>query len=89
MKNLLILNRLDERYHFYRGRNIIWHVAVEDQSREDGWIELKVGDEILVHQGNFVANCGQGANLRTKKRGYYLLTKVHDLAKTTKYLSFL
>ena len=79
---------LDGMYHFHHDDSLIWHVAVEDQSPEDDWIELKVGDEILVDQANFVANCGQGTNSRTKKKGYYLLTKVLVLTKTAKYLSF-
>ena len=79
---------LDQLYNYHRGAEI-WHIAKEDQKEENGKMELKVGDEILLNSGNFVRNIGNGVNQRTKKTGNYSLDKVRVLTKPIQYLSFI
>ena len=79
---------LDRRYFYHNGASI-QHVAIENHLPQDGDIELKVGDEILVDVFYPFPTKGRGINQRTGKHGTYPIWKVRTKAKTASYAAFM
>jgi len=78
---------LDWSYVYHRGY-LLSHVAVKNHKPLEGEIELKIGDEILIHVRKTTLTKGYGLNMRTKIFGFYPANKVREMVKSTFYPGF-